>query len=162
MQSSSLQIVSSAEERDDPDAREAEPCRADLRRPVVESEEMILVPETLPLIEQPSQTCCRVSSNLGFGEAAPHTLAPQSPIVGSKEGGDSLGPGKSSPNSAAICIPMTPGSNPVIKDLLRDTPEPCTPNPEIPLTPRASRITVEAANEPAVNVEDVVERLLPS
>ena len=83
-------------------------------------------------------------------------------IVGSKEGGDSLGPGKSSPNSAAICIPMTPGSNPVIKDLLRDTPEPCTPNPEIPLTPRASRITVEAANEPAVNVEDVIERLLPS
>ena len=32
---------------------------------------------------------------------------------------------------------------------------------QIPLTPRAARITVEAANAPAVNVEVVVERLLP-
>ena len=51
-----------------------------------------------------------------------------------------------------------------LEELLRDTPEPCTPlvcspTPKRPFTLGAARITVEAANEPAVNVEAVVDRL---
>ena len=55
--------------RDDLGAGDAAPYRAALHRPVVES--------------------AARRGNLGFGEAAPHShsLAPQSPIVGSTEGG---------------------------------------------------------------------------
>ena len=55
----------------------------------------------------------------------------------------------------------TPDSDPEIEDLLRGTPElqVRSPTPDRPLTPGAARITVEAANEPAVNMKAVVERL---
>ena len=61
---------------------------------------------------------------------------------------------------------MTQDSDSEIEDLLRNTPKPCTPpicSPTLGrlLTPDAARITLEAANEPTVNVESVVERLLP-
>ena len=44
--------------------------------------------------------------------------------------------------------------------LLRDTPEPGTPNPESPLNPGAARINPEAAKESAEDTEAVVDQLL--
>ena len=77
-----------------------------------------------------------------------------------------MGPGETSPHSAALRRPWTPDSDPEIEDFLRDTPEACTssfcsPTLDRPLSPGAARRTIEAANEPAVNVEAVVEGLLP-
>ena len=70
--------------------------------------------------------------------------------------------GENAPHSAALPRPWTQDSDPEIEDLLRCTPEPRYPPvcfPDRTLTPGAARITVEAANEPAVNVEAVFERL---
>ena len=54
--------------------------------------------------------------------------------------------------------------DPELEELLRDTPETCTPpvcslTQERPLTSGAARITVEAANETEVNMEDFVDAL---
>lgn len=51
-----------------------------------------------------------------------------------------------------------------LEELLRDTPEPGTPlvpppDLESPLTPGAARITLEAANESAEDMEAVVDQL---
>ena len=107
-------------------------CQAELHRPVVES--------------------AAKRGNLGSGEADPYRVALHNPIVGSTEGGDSLGPGEADPHRAALSRPWIPDSDLEIEDLLRDTPEPCTPPvlspaPEKPFTPGAARITVEATNE---------------
>ena len=47
-----------------------------------------------------------------------------------------------------------------IEAFLRFNPEPCTPTVSS-LTPRAVRITVRAANEPALDVEAAIKRMLP-
>ena len=139
-------VVSPAVGRDDLVVGDTALCQAELHRPVVES--------------------AARRGNLGSGEADPYRVALHNPIVGSTEGGDSQGLGKAAPYRAALCRLWIPYSDPEIEDHLRDTPEPRTPpvrslTPERPLTPGAARIAVEAVNGPVVNVEAVVEILLP-
>jgi len=119
-------VVDSAE--DEPDAGDAALGQAALHRPVVSSAEEKDDPE---------------AGNAALGRAALHR-----PVI-------EVG-GKNAHHSAALPRPWTPDSDTEIEDLLRCTPEPRTPpvcSPDRTLFPGAARITVEAANEPAVNVE---------
>ena len=96
------------------------------------------------------------------GDAASYRAALPSPIVGSIEVSDSLGPEEAAPHIIALLRSWTPDSDPELEELLKETPKPDTPavrspTPERPLTPEAARIMVEAANEPTMDREDVVD-----
>ena len=80
--------------------------------------------------------------------------------IGSIEERDSLDPEEAAPHKAALLRSWTLDSHPELEELLRDTPPVHSPTPEKPSPPGAARIPVEAANEPAENMEAVVNRLL--
>ena len=80
--------------------------------------------------------------------------------IGLIEERDSLDPEEAAPHKAALLRSWTLDSHPEMEELLRDTPPVHSPTPEKPSPPGAARIPVEAANEPAENMEAVVNRLL--
>ena len=80
--------------------------------------------------------------------------------IGLIEERDSLDPEEAAPHKAALLRSWTLDSHPELEKLLRDTPPVHSPTPEKPSPPGAARIPVEAANEPAENMEAVVNRLL--
>ena len=92
------------------------------------------------------------------GDSASYRAALPSPIVGSIEESDSLGPEEAAPHRAALLRSGTPDLDPELEEFLSNTPEPDTPSVRSP-TLGAARIPVEAANEPIENMEAVVDRL---
>ena len=161
-------VVGSAE--DEPETGDAALCRAALHRPIVslaeEEPDAGNVALCQAALHRPVVNPAEEKDDPDARDAALCQAALYSPIAGSTEVEDSLGQGEADPHRAVLLRPWTPDSDPEIEDLLRDTTESCnspvcSPTPERPLTPRAAKITVEAANKQVVNARAVVERLLP-
>ena len=123
-------VVEASEVGDDLDSGEVDPYRAALHKPVVEAADDPDSGDTAPyraVLHRPVVESAARRENLSFGDATPDRAALHGPIVGSTEGGDSLSPEEAAPYRAALNRPWTPDSDPVMEELLRDTPEPCTP-----------------------------------